>query len=680
MSTGRRISRYLILRQLGHGNLTRVFLANLGSSDHRELCVLKLVRPELAADDDFRALFLDQAATTLSLSHPNLVRTVDVIADPEACGLTMEFLEGQTLARIIERMGRTRFPVDMHLHVLSKVLAALDYAHSLPRTGESTPFLHGDLCPGNVFLTHDGEVKLLGTGFAEATRALETKLGRPLADVRYAAPEVLLGHSAGPSADVFALGVMLWEAVARQARLAGDDRAAIIQRRTSGEEPELEKAWPDAPVPVIDMCRRALAADPKARYGSAAELRSDLDAYLGRVSQSSEAVLQRLAESTQQLFAAEREQMQLFIGSTLKRARDHSIPPPRASLDAQDELTPHEEEWNAPTSARIPALDMAATGNLALVANDAKSGREETAPDRVQGDSVVGSSDPIAAVTVGETPPDPGAAPSLRQPAPKVMPLDFGPPRDSSTGGHRAFSTSLEASPLRRSGKLRLSPDVLGAAALIIGSIVAVYSLHRHSTRDKRMDSEQLAVQGRVATPSAGVEEPGGSGSPAAKAAPLVPVARESSDRGTPRRATEASSDDAPPGRAPAAESESARPTVVAPAREEPSAIVRVAADAEPDVERQPSVSAFFDGAGKVPKVRSASSPLRAADLPPFNPVLDSLQDAILMHARRRAAGREPESEKREKKPDPVASAANGGSPTTHPSEQSELATPAGSD
>src|SRR5687767_5922370 len=112
--TGHESSRYMILRQLGHGNLTRVFLAARHAEGRTELCVLKLMQSELAADEHFRALFLDHAATTLALRHPCLTRTLDVVADAGAYGLTLEFLEGQTLAHLIERLGRARFPVDIH--------------------------------------------------------------------------------------------------------------------------------------------------------------------------------------------------------------------------------------------------------------------------------------------------------------------------------------------------------------------------------------------------------------------------------------------------------------------------------------------------------------------------------------------------------------------------------------
>jgi serine/threonine protein kinase len=607
---GRRISRYLSLRQLGHGNLTRVFLSTMRAGERAELCVLKLMRNELANDDDFRALFLDQAATTLALRHPNLVRTLDVVSDIEGCGLTMEFLDGQTLARVIERTGRSRFPVDVHLHILSKVLDALDYAHELARAGSPEPgFLHRDVCPSNVFITYDGQVKLMGTGFAETMRALEGKLGRPLADVRYAAPEVLRGHPGESRADLFGVGIMLWEAVARQARVSAEDPAAVVQQRIEGEEPDLESVWPDAPLPVLEMCRRALAIDPGERYGSATELRSDLDAYLGRASQSSDAVLQRLAESTQTLFAAERQQMQLFIGASLESASDPPRPAPERARDTDDELTPHEEEWNGPTSTHIAALDLHATGNLAV----ATSAATESGPN-------------------GDVTSEPAAPPSQRGTPHSLTPFDIAAARDSS--GHRAYSTSLEGRPRRRPRRARVSPDLLGAAALIIGSIVAAYSLHRHSTRDKTTESEQLAIQAEGRHPTA----------------PAPPA------HARPRGATDPT--DMPHGPAPTVIAEPARPKVEAPPPAEPDGQPQRAtphdtlralggADAGSGEERSVSPPAFFDGKA-APNIREHAAPFSAEDLPTVDPELSSLQEAILSQARARQLA---QKQKREKKP-----------------------------
>jgi serine/threonine protein kinase len=620
--TGRRASRHRILRQLGHGNLTRVFLATpLRSAPRKELVVLKLMHPELARDHDFRALFLDQAATALSLRHPNLVRALEVVADPDACGMTLEFLPGQTLARVLERVGRLRFPVDLHLHILSQVLEAIDHVHRFAGPRHSEPgFMHRDVCPSNVFITYDGQVKLLGTGFGNAVRALESRLGRPLLDVKYAAPEVLLGYPSGSSADLFALGVMVWEAVTRQARISSDDPKAVVRRRTRGEELNLESAWPDAPEPLIALCARALAVSPRDRYPTALEFRADLDAYLSRASEPSDSVLARLPELMEASFGPEREQMQLFIGARLG-APDDDAEATEAIDGDDDETTSREDEWTAETNDIAPPADR--EGLDAGFRTGLRRARPEPGVRRATGVHEKGlrhsGAQPRPAALepsarAAHHPFEPRAvapgldAPAAGEPTPTSA---FEPPaHETTTAGHRAYSSNLDANPGARRSGVRWSPDVLGAVALLLGSLVAVYSIYRHSQRDKRPESQKLAVEaeargGPPAFPSS---------SPArALARPLQPAA-------------------------------------AAPAPGGPDA-------GAPIEERRPG-PAFFDGRAEAP--RDAPPALRADELPAVDPALRSLQDAIVVAAkahrfaleRRRARKAEP------KRPSPAAPAA----------------------
>lgn len=592
---GRRAFRHRILRQLGHGNLTRVFLATpLRPAPGNELVVLKLMHPELARDDDFRALFLDQAATALSLRHPNLVRTLEVVADPDACGMTLEFLQGQTLARLLERVGRLRFPVDLHLHILSQALAALDHAHRFAGPRHPAPgFMHRDVCPSNVFITYDGQVKLLGTGFGSAVRALEARLGRPLLDVKYAAPEVLLGYPSGPSADLFAMGVMVWEAVARQPRISSDDPKTIFRRRTSGEELALESAWPDASEPLIALCARALAVSPRERYPTALAFRADLDAYLNRASEPSDAVLARLPELMEASFGPERKQMQLFIGARL------GIPDGDAAAvatleEGDDELTPREDEWALETNAIAAPAD--GEGLDAGFRTGLRRARPVPGMRRETGVQAKGlrhsgpqprpaALEPSAWAAHSFAPraPEPGLdATTPDGPAPANAPEP--PPHETTTAGHRAYSSNLDANPGARRSKPRLSPDVLGAVALLLGSLVAVYSIYRHSSRDRTPESGRLATQAE-----------------ARGVARALPGSISSRSPATPPAAAKAA-----PGQS--------------------------GLDAGAPIDERTPSPAFFDGHAEAPP--DAPPALRADDLPAVDPALRSLQDAIVTAAK----------------------------------------------
>jgi serine/threonine protein kinase len=457
------LSRYELLRQLGQGNLTRTFLAARRSPGSAHLVRLELLHKELAKDENFRALFLDRAARSLALSHPVLARTEEVVADAEACGVSLEFLDGQPLSRVLERVGRHRFPVDLLLHVIDQVLAGLEHAHDAQSHGG---FVHRDVCPSNVFITYDGRIKLLATGFADTNHTLETRLGEPLADIRYAAPEVLLGGRGEPSADLFSVGVLLWEAITQRALVKVSDRRLIIDRRTLGREPALESVWPEAPESLIALCGRALAREPHARHANAGQLRAALQAYLGRATQASETVLARLPALVQSAFASEQEEMRLFIGASLESLHERSSSlarsgavldagPPESAGEAAAEATPHDAEWSAKTSTAVPD---APAGGLGRELAERAAARTEP-PPRAEG--------PPAANPAGT---------SSGAPAPASE------RRDSDTGGHRAYSATLPSGPGPSVPRPGPRGGTLAVAVLLATSLGAsAAALSRHS-------------------------------------------------------------------------------------------------------------------------------------------------------------------------------------------------------
>jgi serine/threonine-protein kinase len=486
------VSRYELLRQLGQTPLTKVYLSALRREGGATgLLVLELMRKdkELARDEDFRALFLDRAAATLQLRHRNIVRTHDVVADAATCGLTMEFLEGQPLSSVLERLGRNRVSLQLHLRVLCEVLDGLQYAHHFTGPGSSeSGIVHRDAAPRNVFITYAGQVKLLGTGFAQATMALELKLGQPLYDVGYAAPELLLGYAAGPSADVFGVGVMLWEALAGARRVFGATPKAVIRQRTTGEEPDIELICPEAPPRLIAICRRALAVSPRDRYASAQELKHDLESYLADAQTApADTSLSQLASLMRSHFSAELAEMQLFIGSSLGHV-ERFVPAPPGAASSPTPVLAGDSDWNDQTHSVTPLVN-------AL---------PPTAPG-VAAEAVV-------------------APASVREP---------------DTGGHRAYSASLVPTPLAAPRISRLTSRIaLPAAGALVVLAVTVSILRLNHEREQALPSATArpASSSRAAAPPAGRPRPVAETAPAPTLShdPEAPAAIEAAAEATP--------------------------------------------------------------------------------------------------------------------------------------------------
>jgi len=277
------IGRYEVVGRLGQGGMAQVFLAfQRGAFDAAKLVVVKQLRPEYVADQDFLAMFVDEARLALRFNHANVVHTFEVLAEaPDFC-LVMEYLEGQTLAQLLRAISRQAFPLDEHVWILSQVLAGLGYAHSLQDyDGSPLGIVHRDVSPSNILVTSVGEVKLLDFGIAKAAGATSfTRQGIVKGKLGYAAPEQCMGEASDARSDLFAVGVMLWEAIARRRRSQGETEGAALRARLDGAEPAIETVVPDVAPELAIACRYALAQRPEERFASAAEFQACLERYL----------------------------------------------------------------------------------------------------------------------------------------------------------------------------------------------------------------------------------------------------------------------------------------------------------------------------------------------------------------------------------------------------------------
>jgi eukaryotic-like serine/threonine-protein kinase len=277
--------RYRLLAELGQGGMATVYLAvALGTSGFRKLAVVKLLRPEIAVDQEFVQMFLDEARLCARLSHPNIVQTYDVGVDEVGHLMAMEYLDGVSLHAATAKLGKSGGPLTfpMQARILLEVLEGLRYAHELQDyDGRSLEIVHRDVTPHNIFVTFDGQVKLLDFGIAKAvTSSVRTATGVIKGKLTYMAPEQARGESVDARADLFAVGVMLWEAVTGRRRWPkGLSQPALFTRLASGEPPESPNAASFGLSPEIDaVVLRAMATKPEDRFQTAAEFREALEA------------------------------------------------------------------------------------------------------------------------------------------------------------------------------------------------------------------------------------------------------------------------------------------------------------------------------------------------------------------------------------------------------------------
>jgi serine/threonine-protein kinase len=260
--------------------MSEVFLALMSTAcGSPKPVVIKRLWPELARDPEYVALFLDEARISLQMSHPNVVHAYESGLDGERHYLTLEYLDGQPLKHLFDGvLAEGGLSLPLALKIVCDVLAGLDYIHGLhDLSGSPLSIVHRDVSPQNVFITYEGAIKVVDFGIAQF---VGTRAAQPSRDLKgriaYMAPEQVAGLAVDRRADLFSVGVMLWELAVGKRLWQGMSEATIVQHlRERKALPTLPKNR-GFPPGLATICARALAVDPSERYASASDFLSDL--------------------------------------------------------------------------------------------------------------------------------------------------------------------------------------------------------------------------------------------------------------------------------------------------------------------------------------------------------------------------------------------------------------------
>jgi len=257
---GRRLGgRYRVEELLATGGMGEVWAARDLLLDRA--VAVKVLGGALAGDGRAAERLRREARAAARLEHPSIARVLDLGEQDGRPYLVMELLEGESLAARIDRAGAMAAPEAAR--VVAAVADALEAAH---RGG----VVHRDVKPGNVFLTSGGEVKVLDFGIASAAGEAALTTGEMLGTPAYLAPERVLGQPATPAADIYALGVVLYELLAGRRPFDDGSDTELAMAHVHAHPAPLAPAAPSAPPFLVAACEQAMAKDPSARPPSAA--------------------------------------------------------------------------------------------------------------------------------------------------------------------------------------------------------------------------------------------------------------------------------------------------------------------------------------------------------------------------------------------------------------------------
>lgn len=341
--------KYKPIAVLGRGGMATVFLAAAtGPAGFTKLVVVKELKPELAEDPEFMAMFLDEARLAARLSHPNIVQTYEVAGDGGRQAIVMEYLDGQPLSRIRSRIADFGDQGEaVMLRIIADSLNGLHHAHELHDfDGSPLSVVHRDISPHNVFITYAGQAKVVDFGIAKAADTVsQTRVGVIKGKLSYMSPEQAMSQPVDRRADVFAAGIMIWESVVGRRLWKGLEEVAVMHRLVTGEIPRIRDVKPDASPLIDQICAKALAVKASDRYATADELRQHLELYLAQSPIKVDS--RQVGELVSKVFEEDRKKIRGVIDDQLRAMRSTPSGSPTASI----------------SSAKLPQIGPSHTGS-----------------------------------------------------------------------------------------------------------------------------------------------------------------------------------------------------------------------------------------------------------------------------------------------------------------------------
>ncbi len=277
--TPKRIGRYEVVRPLSKGGMALVYEARkavLGGVAPR--VAIKIILPDYADSSTFRDLFINEARLGAALQHQNLVQILDFDQDGNRYFLVMEYVDGLTLSKCIALAARHNVPVPMLVacEIGRQACEGLHYLHqAVDPKGRALNMIHRDIKPSNLMVTSEGGVKILDFGISKGRLRAE-RTGSVKGTWGYMAPEQAQGARIAPNADVFSLGIVLYEMVSRKSMFKGRSEDEIRSLLERDHAARLVQSLEPSYAPLAAVLQRSLQVDPLQRHATAAELGRNL--------------------------------------------------------------------------------------------------------------------------------------------------------------------------------------------------------------------------------------------------------------------------------------------------------------------------------------------------------------------------------------------------------------------
>jgi serine/threonine protein kinase len=281
----RQFGPYRLVRQIAVGGMAEIHLAKTkGIAGFEKYVALKMIHPNFAEDEQFIQMLVDEAKIAVQLTHGNIAQTFDLGRVGETYYITMEYVDGADLYKILRRASEQdiEMPLDVCAFIAKEYTSALDHAHrKKDHTGKPLGIVHRDVSPQNVLVSYAGEVKLVDFGIAKATmKARQTAVGVIKGKYYYMSPEQAWGDSIDYRSDIFSAGIVLYEMITGQMLYLEEDLHKLLDMARKAEIAPPSKLRKGVPPQLERIVMHALQKVPGERYQNAGDFATDLERFL----------------------------------------------------------------------------------------------------------------------------------------------------------------------------------------------------------------------------------------------------------------------------------------------------------------------------------------------------------------------------------------------------------------
>ena len=276
--------KYILLNKIAMGGMAEIFRAKtIGAEGFEKEVVIKRILPHYTEDEAFVTMFIDEAKVSSKLTHPNIVQIFDFDSQDECFYISMEYVEGKDLKRVIDVGNKIGKPLTVAqiVHVGIETLKGLHYAHTKQDKGQPQNIVHRDVSPHNVMVGYDGDVKVMDFGIAKAAdRSTKTRAGTVKGKCAYMSPEQARGKSLDGRSDMFAVGVMMWEMLTSRRLFAGDSDFETLSNVLRQDAPAPSSINPDVPPELDAILLKCLKKEREERQADCRELARELERWV----------------------------------------------------------------------------------------------------------------------------------------------------------------------------------------------------------------------------------------------------------------------------------------------------------------------------------------------------------------------------------------------------------------